>query len=282
MENTPSFARGLNLLLVDNNKSSLLCLSSMLEQYTFKVTTANEVSDGMSKICNNETQFKLVVVKLNMPGLDALAFLDLLHQKDIPAVFISSGGFKEKVIWKALAKGSCYFLEEPIARGANKGRKIDNDDNESKQREKKAEQKIGSSEKIRFVWTSELHLKFIEVVALLGGHKNIPTLTTLLNANRKQNLFETNYAKTQESNIQNLHMPLGNSYEFQTDQTNQILGSTIRNSLPYASSTVQNLPETKYWDIIGKLEEDCDTNNVGNEVKSDDVEEFSNMLRTLI
>ncbi|XP_006586471.2 two-component response regulator ARR18-like [Glycine soja] len=130
------------------------------------VTLTDEVSMAMSMVSNHENQFRLVMVKLNMPGLHDLAFVDLLHEKDIPVVFISSGG-SEDTIWKTLAKGPCYFLEEPIlfedlqylwliahqskpksaieAQHANKAcrekeeRKIDNDGNESKQGEKREE-----------------------------------------------------------------------------------------------------------------------------------------------
>ncbi|KAL2347645.1 hypothetical protein Fmac_001645 [Flemingia macrophylla] len=109
----PSFARGLNLLLIDDTASSLLYLSLLLEQYTFKVTAIEEVSMAKSIICNHEGYFRLVMVKLNMLGKDVFSFLDFFHEKDIPVVFISSGGL-EDVIWKALAKGLCYFFEEPI------------------------------------------------------------------------------------------------------------------------------------------------------------------------
>jgi len=40
----------------------------------------------MSMVSNHENQFRLVMVKLNMPGLHDLAFVDLLHEKDIPVV----------------------------------------------------------------------------------------------------------------------------------------------------------------------------------------------------
>ncbi|KAK7308755.1 hypothetical protein VNO77_42384 [Canavalia gladiata] len=201
----PSFARGLNILLVHSNTLSLMYLSSLLEQYTFKVTATDEIPVAVSMICNHEDRFKLVMVKVSMLGINALSFLNLLHEKEIPVIFISSGGFDD-VIWEALAKGSCYFLEEPIllkdlkylwqhvyySKQAQNAIKRNHDDNGSMQREKKAElwpnykcaameieerreHKVGyADQKKRVVWTPELHLKFTEAVALLGDKNARP------------------------------------------------------------------------------------------------------------
>ncbi|XP_027362446.1 putative two-component response regulator-like APRR6 [Abrus precatorius] len=109
----PPFARGLNVLLVNHDTLSLMYLSSLLQQYTFNVTATDKVSEAVSMICTHEDRFKLVMVKVNIPAIDAFSFLNLLHQKDIPVIFISSEGFDD-VIGRELAKGSCYFLEEPI------------------------------------------------------------------------------------------------------------------------------------------------------------------------
>ncbi|KAF7808834.1 two-component response regulator ORR26-like [Senna tora] len=113
MNCVPSFAQGFEILLVHNDTLSLINLSSMLENYSFKVTVTDEAKAAMSMISKHEGYFKLVMAKANMPDMDTLSFLQFLHRKDIPVIFISSGEYNE-VTWKALAKGSCYFLEEPI------------------------------------------------------------------------------------------------------------------------------------------------------------------------
>ncbi|XP_027364781.1 two-component response regulator ARR12-like [Abrus precatorius] len=109
----PSFARGFNLLLLHDDKSSLVYLSSLLELYSFKVTATDDSSAAASMICDHKGGFKLVMAKANMPGMDPLSFLDVVLGKDIPVIFIHSGRFDD-VTRKALATGLCYFLEEPI------------------------------------------------------------------------------------------------------------------------------------------------------------------------
>ncbi|XP_020210693.1 two-component response regulator ORR26 [Cajanus cajan] len=64
-------------------------------------------------IFHHECRFKLIMAKAKMPGMDALSFLDIVLEKDIPVIFIYSGGFDD-VTQKALATGLCYFLKEPI------------------------------------------------------------------------------------------------------------------------------------------------------------------------
>ncbi|KAK7343430.1 hypothetical protein VNO77_12172 [Canavalia gladiata] len=117
----PTFARGFNLLLVHDDKSSLVYLTSLLELYSFKViivfgqsvTATDDTSAATSMICDPEGRFKLIMAKVNMPGINTVSFLDVVLQKDIPVILISSGGFDD-VTRKALPTGLCYFLEEPI------------------------------------------------------------------------------------------------------------------------------------------------------------------------
>ncbi|XP_054810052.1 two-component response regulator ORR26 isoform X3 [Prosopis cineraria] len=79
------------------------------------ITVTDEAKAAVSMICHSEeSQFNLVMAKANMPDMDTLSFLDFMLEKYVPVIFISSGEYKDDVTWKALANGSCYFLEEPV------------------------------------------------------------------------------------------------------------------------------------------------------------------------
>ncbi|KAI4357732.1 hypothetical protein L6164_001663 [Bauhinia variegata] len=109
----PCFLRGLEILLVDHESVSRNYLSSLLEEYSFRVTATNLASMAQSMISNQERRFKIVIAKVGMPDTDILSFQNFLLEKDIPVIFITSGGYHD-VMQKALAQGSCYFLQEPI------------------------------------------------------------------------------------------------------------------------------------------------------------------------
>ncbi|XP_028786481.1 two-component response regulator ORR26-like [Neltuma alba] len=124
ISSVPSFAQGLKILLVHNDTLSIINLSSMLEKYSFRaynseridyaVTVTDEAKAAVSMICDpEESQFNLVMAKDNMPDMDILSFLHIMLDKYIPVIFICSGEYDD-VTWKALAEGSCFFLEEPI------------------------------------------------------------------------------------------------------------------------------------------------------------------------
>ncbi|CAB4265096.1 unnamed protein product [Prunus armeniaca] len=110
----PSFAHDLQILLVDHDTLSLMCIASMLEQYSFKVTTTEMASVALSMITEQKDDYKLVMANINMPDMDSLSFLRVLHKKEIPVIFMSSE-MNVYVAKKALAEGACFFLEKPIS-----------------------------------------------------------------------------------------------------------------------------------------------------------------------
>ncbi|KAJ7954152.1 Two-component response regulator [Quillaja saponaria] len=113
INSVPAFARGLEILLVDNDSVSLMYLSSMLEQYSFEVTTTELASAALSMLSNQKDQFKLVMVNCNIQDLDILCFMRTLLRKEIPVILITSRK-DENIVWESVAEGAHFFLEEPI------------------------------------------------------------------------------------------------------------------------------------------------------------------------
>lgn len=109
----PSFAQGMNILVVDSDTTSLMHLASLLEVYSYKgilyvsifhlyymlgyiwfvicldmwsVTTTELGSVGLTMIRGKEEGFKLVIANTNMADMDCLSFLRLVLNKSIPVV----------------------------------------------------------------------------------------------------------------------------------------------------------------------------------------------------
>ncbi|XP_050244484.1 putative two-component response regulator-like APRR6 [Quercus robur] len=113
ISSVPNFARGLDILLVDHETASLMYLASLLEQYTFKVTTTEVAAVALSMIHEDEHRFRLVIANMKMPDMDRLSFLDILLKKKIPIILMSSEK-RFSVAQRALAEGAWYFLETPV------------------------------------------------------------------------------------------------------------------------------------------------------------------------
>ncbi|KAL5761206.1 hypothetical protein ACOSP7_019739 [Xanthoceras sorbifolium] len=110
----PSFARGMSILVVDYDTTSLMYLASLLEQYSYKVTTTELASVALSMIQEDQDQFKVVIANINMPEMSSLSFLRVILKRDIPVIFLASQinvNFAER----ALAEGVSFFMEKPIS-----------------------------------------------------------------------------------------------------------------------------------------------------------------------
>ncbi|XP_073223363.1 putative two-component response regulator-like APRR6 [Cicer arietinum] len=107
----PTFVRRCNVLLIHDSTLSLHCLSKMLEQYSFKVTVTHDISAAASMICNDEYNFKLIMAKANIPGMDTHLEVVLFNKVLYTVGFLNHDDAK----WKALERETlCYFIHEPL------------------------------------------------------------------------------------------------------------------------------------------------------------------------
>ncbi|GMN38652.1 hypothetical protein TIFTF001_007883 [Ficus carica] len=105
--NVPSFAQGLEILLVDDDTLSLLYISSLLEEYSYKVTTAEQASIALSMLREPEHNFRLVIANVTMDN-----FSNLHEMKQVlPVVVMSTDG---NVVNRAIPEGARYFLQKPM------------------------------------------------------------------------------------------------------------------------------------------------------------------------
>ncbi|KAA8529100.1 hypothetical protein F0562_034101 [Nyssa sinensis] len=110
----PTAARGLRVLLVDHDTTSLMHIASVLEEQFYKVRTTELASVALSMIWEREDQFDLVMADINMPEMDIFTFLKrILLKRDMPIILMSFGENMD-MAKKALNEGACFFLQKPL------------------------------------------------------------------------------------------------------------------------------------------------------------------------
>lgn len=111
----PGIARGLRVLVVDHDTASLMFIASVLEKHSYKVSTTELASVALSMIQERKGQYDLVMADINMPEMDAFAFLSKIHelQSNVPIITMSMDATME-IARGAINKGACFFLTKPI------------------------------------------------------------------------------------------------------------------------------------------------------------------------
>ncbi|KAK3031562.1 hypothetical protein RJ639_036361 [Escallonia herrerae] len=150
----PSLARGLRVLLVEHDIASLKSIASVLEEHSYKggvavtflgqkkqpcrlklkiaresnyspitcdylsVTTTELASVALSMIRERGDEFDVVIIEVNMPGMDGFLFLKQIQlMRDMPIICelqIMGWGLNLELARKAIEEGACFFLHKPI------------------------------------------------------------------------------------------------------------------------------------------------------------------------
>ncbi|XP_057485823.1 two-component response regulator ARR10-like [Actinidia eriantha] len=112
----PMAARGLRVLVVDQDNVSLIYIASVLEEQFYNVRTTELASVALSILEERNDEFDLVMADTNMGEMDVFTFLNRLQLKtDLPIIFMS---VHENIdlARKALNEGACFFLQKPMRR----------------------------------------------------------------------------------------------------------------------------------------------------------------------
>ncbi|KAK6134236.1 hypothetical protein DH2020_032041 [Rehmannia glutinosa] len=111
----PTPFRGLRVLLVDNDTTSLLNIASELEDYSYRVTTTELATVALSILQERTDRFDLVMADINMPEMDCFKFIKSVQLiKDFPIILMSTE-LKKDMVKEAMIKGACFFLKKPIS-----------------------------------------------------------------------------------------------------------------------------------------------------------------------
>jgi len=122
-KNAVQVIQGLNVLIVEDNQSSLLMISRMLENFQIPhvgVRSAEEAFELLIK-SQNEIQISMIIMDWKLPGADGIEASRKIashhNLKKIPIIMISAYG-REKVISDAEAAGVRDFLFKPVKQSA--------------------------------------------------------------------------------------------------------------------------------------------------------------------
>ena len=102
-----------NILLVDDDRITLVLVKDILEREGFEVHCAESGEEALEKI--TETAFSLMITDLNMPGLDGLELsrkgLEIAPQMPI---IMNTGGISPKIIRQANEIGISKVFAKPF------------------------------------------------------------------------------------------------------------------------------------------------------------------------
>ncbi len=103
------------ILIVDDDESILVLLSTFLKRQGYRVLTASDAMQGLELLAAEEVH--LVVTDFMMPHVDGLAFTQKIHQVEryahLPVILITAFG-SDTVFDQSLRTGVAMTLSKPI------------------------------------------------------------------------------------------------------------------------------------------------------------------------
>jgi len=101
------------ILVIDDERPIRSTLKEILEFEKFKVETAEDGKEGITKI--EKGNFDLILCDIKMPKMDGMEVLEAMNEKGIetPLVMISGHGNVETAV-EAIKKGAYDFIEKPL------------------------------------------------------------------------------------------------------------------------------------------------------------------------
>ena len=107
--------RGINILIVDDDRSQALMLATFLGKHGYRCTTAPDPVEGMKSLQREEIH--LVITDLMMPHVDGISFTQQIHAmprfKDMPVILITAYP-SEELADKGMRKGVAMTLHKPL------------------------------------------------------------------------------------------------------------------------------------------------------------------------
>jgi PAS domain S-box-containing protein len=105
------------LLVVDDEESLLETTKILMEQYGYRVLTAESGETAIEIFKREKTKISLVILDLLMPGMGGLKCLDALLKIDPGVKVIISSGYMESSRQREVtAKGAAGFIQKPYRR----------------------------------------------------------------------------------------------------------------------------------------------------------------------
>ena len=106
-----------SVLIVDDNKTWLDILSSLMNNFKFKVNIATSGQMALDMIESNQNRYDLVLMDWSMPGLDGIETAKIIKEKykdEAPHIIMISAFKQESVLNLAKESDIDLFLQKPI------------------------------------------------------------------------------------------------------------------------------------------------------------------------
>ena len=108
------------VLLVDDNRESLICLENMSQDKSFDldIETVHASSGNQALKCALEQEFALMLLDVQMPGMDGFELAVTLRQhkktKAVPIIFVTAFDHDEANVFKGYETGAVDFIFKPL------------------------------------------------------------------------------------------------------------------------------------------------------------------------
>src|SRR6478672_2908586 len=93
----------IKILIVDDREDNLMSIESILEKDGYTLVKANSGNAAL-KILLNQHDFTLILMDVQMPGMNGLETATLISQRDklkhIPIIFITAFSYEEEAIFQ--------------------------------------------------------------------------------------------------------------------------------------------------------------------------------------
>ncbi|MBF0226892.1 MAG: response regulator [Desulfobacterales bacterium] len=114
----PSDLKGLRVLVVDDNITSLEILSRALESFSFEVTQVTSGEEAIQELKTSTIPYQLMLIDWKMPGLDGLETSQIIKKNKnithIPAILMVTAYGGDEIKKKSEDIGIRSFLSKPI------------------------------------------------------------------------------------------------------------------------------------------------------------------------
>ncbi|KAM7268782.1 hypothetical protein ACFE04_010948 [Oxalis oulophora] len=113
MATNQSAFMNINILVVDDDSTSLAIVSAMLKMWKHQVVTSKTPIDALSTLCA-QGGIDLVVTDLHMPGMNGFELQEIIQLEFKLPVIIMSSDDQESVILDSMERGAALYLSKPL------------------------------------------------------------------------------------------------------------------------------------------------------------------------
>ncbi len=104
------------ILLVDDKKANLIAFEAILENCGAMLFTATSGNEALALML--EEKFALVLLDVQMPGMDGYEVAELMRQnpdtQDIPIIFVTAINKEKMHVFKGYESGAVDYIFKPI------------------------------------------------------------------------------------------------------------------------------------------------------------------------